>query len=65
MLIAFILASFGGILGLLLGFSFVAGFELIYFFTIRIIFDRITNKEKANENQTIRYGRQKAKRSLD
>lgn len=33
-------ASFGGLLGLLLGFSFVTGFELIYFFTIRVFFDR-------------------------
>lgn len=39
-------ASFGGILGLLLGFSFVTAFELIYFFTIRVFFDRL----KANMN---------------
>lgn len=42
----FYLASFGGILGLLLGFSFVTVFELIYFFTIRVFFDRL----KANTN---------------
>lgn len=39
-------ASFGGILGLLLGFSFISVFELIYFFTIRVFFDR----SKANMN---------------
>ncbi|XP_031617478.1 sodium channel protein Nach-like [Contarinia nasturtii] len=40
-----LLASFGGILGLLLGFSFVAGFELIYFFTIRVLFDRWASRK--------------------
>jgi len=41
-----ILATFGGILGLFLGFSFVTGFELIYFFTIRVFFDYIAIKRK-------------------
>ncbi|KAJ6649940.1 Pickpocket protein 11 [Pseudolycoriella hygida] len=40
-----VLASFGGLLGLLLGFSFVTGFELIYFFTIRPLFDRFGGKK--------------------
>ncbi|KAG4071872.1 hypothetical protein HA402_006033 [Bradysia odoriphaga] len=38
-------ASFGGLLGLLLGFSFVTGFELIYFFTIRPLFDRFGKRK--------------------
>lgn len=36
-----VLAAFGGLLGLFLGFSLVTGFELIYFFTIRTFFDRL------------------------
>ncbi|KAG5682331.1 hypothetical protein PVAND_011690 [Polypedilum vanderplanki] len=39
-----ILAAFGGLLGLFLGFSLVTGFELIYFFTIRALFDKLANK---------------------
>ncbi|EDS36313.1 pickpocket 16 [Culex quinquefasciatus] len=34
-----VLASFGGILGLFLGFSIITGFEVVYFFTIRVLFD--------------------------
>lgn len=34
-----VLASFGGLLGLFLGFSLINGFELFYFFTIRPLFD--------------------------
>ncbi|XP_052864392.1 sodium channel protein Nach-like [Anopheles cruzii] len=33
------LASVGGLLGLFLGFSIITGFEMIYFFTIRLLFD--------------------------
>ncbi|XP_035776394.1 sodium channel protein Nach-like [Anopheles albimanus] len=40
------LASFGGILGLFLGFSIITGFEVIYFFTIRLLFDLFTNKSE-------------------
>lgn len=36
-----VLASFGGLLGLFLGFSLVTGFELIYFFTLRVLFDKM------------------------
>jgi acid-sensing ion channel, other len=36
-----VLAAFGGLLGLFLGFSLVTGFELIYFFTIRTFFDKL------------------------
>lgn len=39
------LATFGGILGLFLGFSLITGFEFIYLFTIRVIFDRIASKK--------------------
>ncbi|XP_055542870.1 sodium channel protein Nach-like [Wyeomyia smithii] len=34
-----VLASFGGILSLFLGFSIITGFEVIYFFSIRVLFD--------------------------
>lgn len=40
-----VLAAFGGLLGLFLGFSLVTGFELIYFFTIRTFFDRLAAKK--------------------
>ncbi|XP_044750328.1 sodium channel protein Nach-like [Coccinella septempunctata] len=33
------LAFYGGILGLFVGFSFIAGIELIYFFTVKILID--------------------------
>jgi hypothetical protein len=39
-----ILAAFGGLLGLFLGFSLVTGFELVYFFTIRTFFDKLAEK---------------------
>lgn len=32
-------ASFGGLMGLFAGFSLMSGFELIYFFIIRVITD--------------------------
>lgn len=39
-----VLAAFGGLLGLFLGFSLVTGFELVYFFTIRVFFDRLAEQ---------------------
>jgi hypothetical protein len=33
-------------LGLFLGFSIVTAFELVYFFTIRVLFDRIAPKKR-------------------
>lgn len=39
-------AYFGGLLGLLLGFSFVTAFEMVYFFTIRPLLDYIMEKRK-------------------
>lgn len=40
------LAAFGGLLGLFLGFSLVTGFEFVYFFTIRTLFDKLVEVEK-------------------
>uniref|UniRef100_A0A182PB08 Sodium channel protein Nach n=1 Tax=Anopheles epiroticus TaxID=199890 RepID=A0A182PB08_9DIPT len=39
-----VLASFGGILGLFLGFSIITGFEMVYFFSIRLLFDALAKK---------------------
>lgn len=39
-----VLAAFGGLLGLFLGFSLVTGFELVYFFTIRAFFDKFAKR---------------------
>uniref|UniRef100_A0A182WHJ6 Sodium channel protein Nach n=1 Tax=Anopheles minimus TaxID=112268 RepID=A0A182WHJ6_9DIPT len=47
-----VLASFGGILGLFLGFSIITGFEVIYFFTIRLLFD-VLAKKNGNRNASI------------
>lgn len=38
-------ASFGGLLGLFVGFSFITGFELIYFFTLRVVFDKMAQRK--------------------
>ncbi|XP_037912013.1 pickpocket protein 11-like [Hermetia illucens] len=38
-----LLATFGGLLGLIMGFSFVTAFEFIYFLTIRPLFDCFAN----------------------
>lgn len=40
------LATFGGILGLFLGFSLITGFEFIYLFTVRVLFDKYTLYKK-------------------
>ncbi|XP_048507724.1 sodium channel protein Nach-like isoform X2 [Athalia rosae] len=39
-------ASFGGLLGLFAGFSLMSGFELIYFFSIRLIADIFSDRKK-------------------
>lgn len=44
-----ILAAFGGLLGLFLGFSIVTGFEFVYFFTIRTLFDKLAARKHAPE----------------
>ncbi|KAF7383015.1 hypothetical protein HZH68_014864 [Vespula germanica] len=45
-------ASFGGLLGLFVGFSLMSGFEIIYFFIIRIITDRFVNNDRENRNES-------------
>lgn len=40
------LATFGGILGLFLGFSLITGFEFVYLFTIRVLFDKFMTNRK-------------------
>jgi hypothetical protein len=40
-----VFAAFGGVLGLFLGFSVVAAFEFMYFFTARPLFDKLKKKE--------------------
>lgn len=42
-----VVASFGGLFGLFLGFSLVTAFELVYFFTLRVYFDRLAVKQVA------------------
>ena len=39
-IIVFVAASFGGMVGLCMGFSILSGFEVIYFFTVRLLVDR-------------------------
>ncbi|KAL2713497.1 sodium channel protein Nach-like [Vespula squamosa] len=45
-------ASFGGLLGLFVGFSLMSAFEIIYFFVIRIITDRFVNNDRKNRNES-------------
>ncbi|XP_077301762.1 sodium channel protein Nach-like [Arctopsyche grandis] len=49
-----LLASFGGLLGLFVGFSLVSGFELVYFFTVRFFFDMLHKNQpvKDSSNQS-------------
>ncbi len=51
-------AAFGGIVGLCMGFSILSGFELIYFFTIRLLVDRTREAKKLNKirNENDFYG---------
>lgn len=42
-------AYFGGLLGLLLGFSFVTAFEMVYFFTIRPLLDYFMQQRKQSK----------------
>ena len=47
-----LIAFFGGIVGLCVGFSLLSGAELIYFFTVRLFFDYRNEKNKVkNENE--------------
>ncbi|XP_074029493.1 sodium channel protein Nach [Leptinotarsa decemlineata] len=45
---------YGGLLGLFLGFSFVSGVEIIYFFTIRLFVDATKNKSKLTRTKQVR-----------
>lgn len=47
-----VLAAFGGLLGLFLGFSLVTGFELVYFFTIRTFFDKLAARGSKTADKT-------------
>ena len=41
------LATFGGILGLFMGFSLITGLEFVYLFTIRALFDKYASFKKS------------------
>lgn len=56
-----ILAAFGGLLGLFLGFSLVTGFEFVYFFTIRTLFDKLAAKQHARVAQETKKDEKLAK----
>ncbi|KAK2581874.1 hypothetical protein KPH14_002336 [Odynerus spinipes] len=45
-------ASFGGLLGLFVGFSLMSGFEVIYFFVIRIITDRFMKNDQEDRTKS-------------
>ncbi len=42
----FIAAAFGGIVGLCMGFSLLSGVEFLYWFSIRIFFDKLASDKK-------------------
>ncbi|CAB0039904.1 unnamed protein product [Trichogramma brassicae] len=44
-------ASFGGLLGLFVGFSLITGFELVYFFVIRVLADKC-KKSRAKKRRS-------------
>lgn len=44
----FVLATFGGLLGVFAGFSFMSVVEIIYFFVIRVLLDACVNRNKRN-----------------
>lgn len=44
-----VMAAFGGVLSLFLGYSMVSTFELIYFFTLRSFFDKVIEYNKKRE----------------
>ncbi|XP_063394136.1 sodium channel protein Nach-like [Cydia fagiglandana] len=54
-----ILASFGGLLSLMLGFTLISGFDLIIFFTFRIAYDAlktISSNESQKQDYTSKRG---------
>ncbi|XP_035440220.1 sodium channel protein Nach isoform X2 [Spodoptera frugiperda] len=48
-----ILAAFGGLLSLMLGFTLISGFDLILFFTVRVAYDRYTTMTRKPQNNKI------------
>ena len=42
-----IIAAFGGIIGLCMGFSLLSGCEFVYFFTLRLFYDKSKSHQKA------------------
>ena len=51
----FLSASFGGIVGLCMGFSILSGFELIYFFTLRTWIDHRREKGRKKKKTNGRF----------
>ena len=47
----YVLAAFGGVVGLCVGFSFLSAAEFVYFFSIRLIFDKIKRNNTENQVQ--------------
>ena len=45
----FVLATFGGLLGVFAGFSFMSIVEIIYFFVIRFLIDACVNRNTRNK----------------
>ncbi|CAH1647546.1 unnamed protein product [Spodoptera littoralis] len=48
-----ILAAFGGLLSLMLGFTLISGFDLILFFTVRVAYERCTTMTRKPQNNKI------------
>ena len=47
-----LIAFFGGIVGLCMGFSLLSGAELIYFFTLRLLVDQSKHQEDEDDDST-------------
>nr|CAD7411910.1 unnamed protein product [Timema cristinae] len=47
-----LLASFGGILGLFLGFSMMTGFEMVYHFTVRVFFYLLSSRRSSADTSS-------------
>ncbi|XP_021188038.3 sodium channel protein Nach [Helicoverpa armigera] len=41
-----ILAAFGGLLSLMLGFTLISGFDLVMFFTVRVLYNSVVSRNK-------------------
>lgn len=51
MIFFIISASYGGLLGLFIGFSLITAFEFIYFFGVRVVMNLWSNKRKIQVKQ--------------